>query len=58
MGVLVRKLGSEKVKNFMKDFDLIIDKYRTIADTTGYNGPLKFKKEKGKMIIFVELEEK
>ena len=57
MGILVRKLGSEKVKTFMKDFDLIVDKYRTIADTTGYKGPLKFKKEKGKMIIFVELEE-
>lgn len=57
MGNLVRKLGYERHKDFIEDFDLIVDKYRKIADTTGYNGPLKFKKEKGKIIIFVELEE-
>ena len=33
MAVLVRKLGSEKVKNFMKDFDLIV----RVQNTTTFN---------------------
>lgn len=57
MGTLVRRLGSEKLKDFLSDFDLIADKYRQIADASGYKGKLKFNKEKGRMVIFVELEE-
>jgi len=57
MEKLVRKLGSEKEKYFVQYFDLIVNKYRTIADTTGYQGKLKFKTEKGKVVVFVELEE-
>lgn len=53
---LVRKLGSVKEKDFLDNFDQIIDKYRTIATATGYNGDLLFKKEHGQMIIFVQLD--
>jgi hypothetical protein len=55
MEKLVRTLGSEKLIDFKEDFDKIIDKYRMIADATGYKGELKFKKENGKMVIFVEI---
>jgi len=56
MEKLVRKLGSEKLKDFKEYFDLIVEKYRTIANATGYQGKLKFKTEKGKVVVFVELE--
>lgn len=57
MGTLVRNLGKEKHVNFIKDFDMIVDKYRKIADASGYDGELKFKKEGGFMIIFVDVKE-
>jgi len=56
MGELVRKLGIEKVKDFKENFDEICDRYQSKATKEGYNGELLFKKEKGKMIIFVKLE--
>lgn len=56
MGDLVRKLGTEKMKDFIDNFDMIADKYRQIADASGYKGKLVFKKEHGKMVIFVELD--
>ena len=56
MGELVRKLGMEKTVNLTKDFDLIVDKYRKIADASGYHGELKFQKEGGFTIIFVEIK--
>ena len=52
----MRKLGREKTINFINDFDLIVDKYRKIADASGYHGELKFKKEGGFTIIFVEVK--
>lgn len=52
----VRKLGTEKSINLLNDFDLIVDKYRKIADATGYHGELKFKKEGGFTVIFVEIK--
>lgn len=55
MGTLVRRLGKEKRVDFTKDFDMIVDKYRQIADASGYKGELKFQKEGGFMIIFVEV---
>ena len=55
MEKVVRKLGTEKIKDFNENFDMIIDKYRQIANAGGYNGNLTFKKENGKMVIFVEL---
>ena len=45
MSELVRKLGVEKKLNLTKDFDLIVDKYRKIADASGYHGELRFKKD-------------
>ncbi len=51
-----RRLGKEKKVNFIKDFDMIVDKYRQIADATGYFGELKFQKEGGFMIVFVEVK--
>jgi hypothetical protein len=56
MGDLVRKLGMEKTVNLTKDFDLIVDKYRKIADAIGYHGELRFQKEGGFTIIFVEIK--
>jgi hypothetical protein len=52
MDKLVRTLGSEKLKDFNEHFDKLVDKYRQIANASGYTGELKFKKEKGKKISF------
>ncbi len=52
----VRKLGQEKTINITKDFDLIVDKYRQIADASGYKGELRFQKEGGFTVIFVEIK--
>jgi hypothetical protein len=56
MGELVRKLGTEKTVNLTKDFDLIVDKYRKIADASGYHGELRFHKEGGFTVVFVEIK--
>ena len=56
MGELVRKLGQEKNLDLAKDFDLIVDKYRKIADAIGYQGELKFQKEGGFTTIFVQIK--
>jgi hypothetical protein len=42
----VRRLGREKTINFKKDFYLIVDKYRLIANASGYNGELRFQKRR------------
>ncbi len=55
MSELVRKLGTEKLKDFKDNFDEVVDKYIEIAKATGYEGELVFKKEKGKMVVFVKL---
>jgi len=57
MSELVRKLGVEKRLNLTKDFDLIVDKYRKIADASGYHGELRFKKEGGFTVVFVQVNE-
>ena len=51
----VRKLGSEKKKDFDADIDKYIDKYIKKSREQGYLGKLKFKVEKGRVIIFVEI---
>lgn len=56
MGDLVRRLGREKNTELEKNFDEIVDKYRKMADTSGYNGELRFKKEGGYTVIFVEID--
>lgn len=57
MSELVRKLGTEKNLDLVKDFDMIVDKYRKIADATGYKGELRFKKEGGFVVVFVVLND-
>jgi len=52
---MVRKLGSEKKKYFEENFDKLVDHYRLKANTQGLTGDLKFTKEKGQIVIFVEI---
>jgi hypothetical protein len=49
----VRQIGSEKKKYFEENFDEVLEKYMNKAADMGYESKLKFKKEKGKVIIFV-----
>lgn len=55
MTELVKILGREKNLDLVKDFDMIVDKYRKIADATGHLGELRFKKKGGFIEIFVVL---
>lgn len=55
MEELVRTLGTVKVSDFEKDFDKIYDEYNAKAKNMGYNGNLKFKREGGKITIFVTI---
>lgn len=57
MGELVKKLGVEKKLDLISDFDLIIDKYRQLANAMGYEGELRFQKNGGYTTIFVVTEE-
>ena len=56
MDNLLRKLATESLKDFKERFDEICDHYQTKAIKEGYNEDLIFKKEHGKMIIFVTLD--
>jgi len=56
MEELVRTLGTVKANKFNKDFDEIVDKYKEKAKQMGYNGDLRFKKEKGNVIIMVTID--
>jgi len=56
MGDLARRLGTESLKDFKENFDEICDQYQSKAIKEGYYGDLIFKKEKGKMVIFVTIE--
>ncbi len=56
MGELVRPLGKVKVKKFNENFDEIVDEYKNKAKEMGYNGDLRFKKEKGNIVIFVTID--
>ncbi len=52
--MLFRKIGKIKYKEFISDFDSIYDEYSNKSKSLGL-GNLKFKKEKGKIIIFAKL---
>ena len=52
---LVRTLGTVKLKKFENNFDDIVDEYKEKAKNMGYNGDLRFKKEKGNMVILVTI---
>ena len=56
MEELVRTLGTVKANKFNKDFDEIVDKYKEKAKQMGYNGDLRFKKEKGNIVILVTID--
>jgi len=56
MGENVRRLGVEKQKDVKADFNTIYDKYKKKAEADGYNGEIRFSKEKGKVVFFVVLE--
>ena len=55
MSDLVRKIGVEKIKIFNKNPDYFFDYYKDKALSQGYHGELKFLKEKGNILIFVQL---
>jgi hypothetical protein len=56
MEIRLHKLGTEKEKNFRENFDNIYDFYKIKAKYDGYQGELKFIKERGKVIIYVQIE--
>ena len=56
MEELVRPLGKVKEKKFKENFDEIVDEYKEKAKNMGYNGDLRFKKEKGNILIFVTID--
>ncbi len=54
--IRLRKIGTEKVKSFDKDFDSLYDFYKRKAEKMGYFGELKFIKEKGKVLVYTIIE--
>ncbi len=48
-----RKLGSETQKTLDNNFDLIYEKYKKKALELGFDGDLKFVKERGRVLIYV-----
>jgi hypothetical protein len=54
---LVRTLGKEKQNKFNDNLDFMLDKYKQKASEMGYNGDLRFKKEKGNVIIMVVINQ-
>jgi hypothetical protein len=52
----LHRLGLEKVKTFENNFDRLYDEYKQKAKSSGYHGDLKFVKERGKIIIYVQIE--
>lgn len=57
MSELLKKLGIEKEKVFNKDFDYFYDLYKQKALDFGRKGDLRFLKERGKVIIYVVMDE-
>jgi len=55
MACKYKKLGSEKIKVFDENFDKLYDKYKSKAKEMGYNGKIKFQKERANVVIFVEI---
>ncbi len=56
MAELVRPLGKVKEKKFKENFDNVVDEFKQKAINMGYNGELRFKKEKGNILIFVTID--
>jgi hypothetical protein len=53
---ILRKIGVEKNKTFLKKFDLIYDKYKVKALEMGYIDDLILIREKGKVLIYICLK--
>jgi hypothetical protein len=51
----LHRIGTEKIKVFENNFDKVYDFYKHKAISSGYWGDLKFIKERGKVIIYVEI---
>jgi hypothetical protein len=56
MSGLLKRLGVEKEKVFVKDFDYFYDLYKQKALDQGRKGELRFIKERGKVIVYVEID--
>lgn len=51
----LRKLGIEKLKVLNDDFDTLYDKYKKKALEAGFEGELRFKKQHGRVFVYVVL---
>lgn len=51
----LHKLGIIKLKKFENNFDHVYDEYLILAKSKGYHGKLQFIKERGKILIYVEI---
>ena len=51
----LRKLGIEKLKVLNEDFDTLYDKYKKKALEAGCEGELRFKKQHGRVFVYVVL---
>ena len=51
----LRKIGIEKVKTINENFDEIYETYRKKALEAGFEGQIKFKKQHGRIFIYVVL---
>jgi hypothetical protein len=49
----LRKLGIEKNKVLNDDFDNLYEKYKKKALEAGYEGEIRFKKQKSRIFIYV-----
>jgi hypothetical protein len=54
--IRLRKIGTEKVKFFDRNFDRLYDFYKRKAEEMNYRGDLKFIKERGKILIYTVIE--
>ena len=57
MSGLLKKLGIEKEKVFNKNFDYFYDLYKQKALDYGRKGDLVFIRERGKVIIYVIMDD-
>ena len=51
MSILVRTIGREKIAEFNNNFDEYYDKYSKKAREMGYEGNLRFRKERGMVVV-------
>lgn len=54
---LYKRLGTVTPKDLERDFNMIYESYKNIAIKAGCTGDLKFVKERGKVIIYVPIQD-